>query len=152
MSAANSYGPGQVAMITIDGAEHIALRDSNDAWLVGDIEDLRVVYDLDELVTGIYPLYVLDVRNERKVKVLEDAIAKHDSLTGAVISVTQRPAEPTGFGAVVLDVEKRRWLRDGMEADGGPWFYGPGPRGEGWIRREYSEISVVEVLQMGVPA
>jgi hypothetical protein len=61
-----------------------------------------------------------------------------------------KPAEPIGFGAVVEDVCGRRWIRDGMTADGGPWFYGPPPRGEGWERREYPAIEVVRVLQEGV--
>lgn len=152
MSAA-TFGPAQVAMVTIEGNEHTAIRDSNGAWLVGDLENLRVVHDVDDLVTGVFPLFVLDVRKPKKVSDLEKAIAHHDSVIAAVVSLTQKPAEPTGFGAVVLDVNAKRWLRDGLEDDeGGAWFHGSPPRASDWERRDYDQIAVVEVLQMGVPA
>lgn len=68
----------------------------------------------------------------------------------AAFRVATAPREPTGFAAVVLDRNGRRWIRDGMLDADASWFYGSPPVGADWERRRYSQIDVVEVLTPGV--
>lgn len=143
------FAPGQAAVVTVRGEEHTALRDSNSAWLVGDLEDLRIVYDADNLITAVRPLYVLDVSNARKVSALHKALAENGSVRDAVESLLARPAEPKLAGAVVRCVDGAVRVRTDEEPEK-PWKLVPSggsPDPDAW-----SAFSAVEVLFLGVPA
>lgn len=154
-----TYAPGTPALITIrNRGEHLAIRDSLDCWLVGDIDDLRVVYDNADVVIAVRPIPVLDYRNPRSVATLRDALDRAgveltmDVIFAALLAITPTPPEPIGFGAVVLGLDKARWLRD--EGDPvAPWVPEPGhPVYSADERRAYLDIRAIAVLNHGVPA
>lgn len=147
--SADVFAPGQPAVVTVLGQEHTALRDSDGAWLIGDVENMRIIYDRDHLVTAVRPLYVLDVANDRKVSALHKALAENGSVRDAVETLLARPAEPTQLGAVVRCVDGAVRVRTDEEPEK-PWKLVPRqghPQVDHW-----SAFSAVEVLFLGVPA
>lgn len=148
--SADVFAPGQAAIVTVRGEERTALRDSNGGWLIGDLEDLRIVYDFDNLITAVRPLYVLDVANERKVSALHKALAENGSVRDAVESLLARPAEPKLPGAIVRCVDSTVRVRTDEEPEK-PWKVVPPSEGPDQVA-PWSAFSAVEVLFLGVPA
>lgn len=142
------FAPGEMTVVTIDGQEHRAMRDCADAWLVGDIEDDRVFFDRDGLVTGVHRLYVLDTRSDRRVQALADALRQPlEVVRRAVLATFPRPDEPTGIGAIAQDGGGSVWSR---RADG-RWHCLTGdPAVEDLV--EWKHFDQVHVLSEGVPA
>lgn len=150
------YAGGQFAVVTVRGQQHNAVRDSSGAWLVGDIEDLRILDDGDGLVTVVQLMPTLDMRDQRTLTRFRELLGEeavkttNRAVARALVALTPRPPEPVGLGAVVVDLDGKRWLRDGMDADDGKaWFWAPDATGKGWERRQYDEIQVLEVRSIG---
>lgn len=146
------FAPGRVAIVTIDGQDYHALRDTSEAWLVGELEDERVFFDRDGLVTTIRQLFTLDLRSDRRVDSVVEALqaagltdVTEARVRTALRALMVRPSEPTGFGAVVLDAADDRWVRSHPEPK--PWTR---PDLSGTFA--FDEIDAVDVLAMGVPA
>lgn len=110
---------------------------------------------------GLHPVAVIDPSNTQHLDRLRylliysgwvpqrDADALDDILREFAEVKPPRPEEPMGLGAVVEDVDGRKWVRDveGVETDpkSGEWYSRGCPK-----TRRYSDITSVRVLSEGV--
>lgn len=147
------YAGGQFAVITVRGQQHNAVRDDTGAWLVGDIEDLRILNDADELVTAVQLMPTLDCRDQRTLTRFREALGEESvkttnrAVARALVALSPKPPEPVGLGAVVVDLDGKRWLRDGVD-DAAPWAC-RGFEIDQDERRLYDAIQVLEVRSIG---
>lgn len=152
----SAWKPGDVALILVGGTEHVALRDSDEAWLIGDSLAYRVLRDSETrlpTVSVIRPLVVIDPESN-DVERLQDLFWQNQHHSGLAMQAALRefanptppkPDEPQGLGAVVRDAQNELWIRTCYPCDdclNKPWQRGP-------VRKNWQIVDAVEVLAEG---
>lgn len=145
------FKPGDVAVIPFARGPVLAMM-TVQGWSLADHGETSA------LLTEARPLVVVDPEDYEQVARLTGALAVHGAnpndrnysaeTQAALRSLIEPPKleEPTGLGAVVEDVEGRKYVRAGVTPLA--WTHAVDPDCNDWCG--YEEIAVVRVLSEGV--
>ena len=145
---AREWKRGDVAVIGMSGSRGIRAIWQGNQWAT---ESQRYFSDFQ---VQPRPLVVIDPEDEEMVRKFAAWTADGDYADWRIdwvrnflrsLITPPKPEEPQGLGAVVEDMDGKRWVR-GWTADGlRPWYMHA--RGDG---RDYTDIAAVKVLSGGV--
>ena len=140
------FDAGDVALIRVGGNEHVALRDSDGAWLIGDSLAYRVLRDSEArmpAVEVIRPLAVINPDDRDQVERLRDLINVHDldggtyaEVIAAALREFANPKPPTCGARLSIDYGNQGANHtceepeghDGAHSDGAMSWMTGGPR------------------------
>jgi hypothetical protein len=154
------FEAGDVAMVTIFGQEHVAIR-SCGGWTNASGHTDREP-KLGN-VTDVRPLVVVDPEDREQVDRLRETVFAQGCFLNGPVSEWQaalrefanptppKPAEPFGLGAVAVDANNVTWVlagRDLPTSTPDNWRAFDGPIVGDW--KQWSRINAVRVLHEGV--
>lgn len=158
--SAREWKPGDVAVIRTAGGDRevVGLRDTNGWAHLRDYETTMRSHSLwstASQVEVIRPLVVIDPEDREQARDLwaawidagahmEPGIGRLQAALRSLVA-PPKPDEPTGLGAVVEDVDGKRYIRTADTDCSTPWSYA-----NNYSDHEWSDVAAVRVLSEGV--